>query len=145
MSERRLNLMDIREMIRHIREERSDRQVGKDVGVDRCTVKRYREWAQEQGLLEVCRMGEAQRNPSFPHRGSPRPSSRRAAARFGCASVRGLGLGCASGRSFWRRLVFGRAREYTINGRVRGGFLCMLNGAISIYFYIFTVLSYPLP
>jgi transposase len=44
--------MDIREMIRHIREERSDRQIGKDLGVDRRTVKRYRQWAQEQGLLK---------------------------------------------------------------------------------------------
>jgi transposase len=52
MSERRLKLMEIREMIRHIREERSDRQIGKDLGVDRRTVKRYRQWAQEQGLLE---------------------------------------------------------------------------------------------
>jgi DNA-binding NarL/FixJ family response regulator len=52
MSERRLKLMDIREMIRHIREGRSDRQIGKDLGVDRRTVKRYRQWAQEQGLLE---------------------------------------------------------------------------------------------
>jgi transposase len=52
MSERRLKLMEIREMIRHIREERSDRQIGKDLGVDRRTVKRYRQWAQEQGILE---------------------------------------------------------------------------------------------
>jgi transposase len=43
--------MDIREMMRHIREGRSDRQIGKDLGVDRRTVKRYRKWAQEQGLL----------------------------------------------------------------------------------------------
>ena len=52
MSERRLHLMDIREMLRHIREERSDRQIGKDLEVDRRTVKRYRQWAQAQGLLE---------------------------------------------------------------------------------------------
>ncbi len=51
MSERRKPLMDIREIIRHIREGRSDRQIGKDLGVDRRTVKRYRQWAQEQSLL----------------------------------------------------------------------------------------------
>jgi hypothetical protein len=43
--------MDIREMVWHIREGRSDRQIGKDLEVDRRTVKRYRRWAQEQGLL----------------------------------------------------------------------------------------------
>lgn len=52
MTERRLKQMEIREIIRHIREERSDRQIAKDLGVDRRTVKRYREWAQEQGLLK---------------------------------------------------------------------------------------------
>ena len=52
MSERRLKLMEIREMMRHIREGRSDRQIGKDLGVDRRTVKRYRQWAREQGLLK---------------------------------------------------------------------------------------------
>jgi len=36
----------------HIRAESSDRQVARDTGHNRRTVKRYREWAQAQGLLE---------------------------------------------------------------------------------------------
>jgi len=52
MSERRLNRMDIRELVLQIRAERRDRQIQRDTGIDRRTVKRYREWAQEQGLLE---------------------------------------------------------------------------------------------
>lgn len=51
MSERRLKQMEIREIIRHIREGRSDRQIGKDLKVDRRTVKRYRQWAESQGLM----------------------------------------------------------------------------------------------
>jgi transposase len=44
--------MDIRELLLHIRAGSSDRQIAQDMGIDRRTVKRYREWAQEQGLLE---------------------------------------------------------------------------------------------
>jgi len=52
MTERRLNLMDIRELILQIRAESRDRQVARETGIDRRTVKRYRKWAKEQGLLE---------------------------------------------------------------------------------------------
>jgi transposase len=52
MSERILNLMDIRELLIHIRAHSSYRQIQRDTGFDRRTVKRYREWAQAQGLLE---------------------------------------------------------------------------------------------
>jgi transposase len=52
MSERLLNLMDIRELLNHIRAGSSYRQIQRDTGFDRRTVKRYREWAQAQGLLE---------------------------------------------------------------------------------------------
>jgi len=43
--------MDIREILHQIRNGSSDRQINRDLGIDRRTVKRYREWAQEQGLL----------------------------------------------------------------------------------------------
>lgn len=52
MKQRNLKLMDIREILIHIRAQSSDRQVARDTGHHRCTVKRYREWAQAQGLLE---------------------------------------------------------------------------------------------
>jgi len=51
MSERKLKLMDIREILNHLRARHSDRQVQRDTGFDRRTVKRYRTWAQAQGLL----------------------------------------------------------------------------------------------
>jgi transposase len=44
--------MDIRELLNHIRAGSSDRQIAWDIQIDRRTVKRYREWAEEQGLLE---------------------------------------------------------------------------------------------
>jgi len=52
MSERKLKMMDIRELLLHLRAQSSDRQVARETGFNRRTVKRYREWAQEQGLLE---------------------------------------------------------------------------------------------
>ena len=44
--------MDIREMLRHLRQGQSNRAVAKALGIDRKTVARYRSWAIEQGLLE---------------------------------------------------------------------------------------------
>jgi transposase len=44
--------MDIRDLLRHIRSSASDRSVQRETGVDRRTVKQYRAWAREQGLLE---------------------------------------------------------------------------------------------
>jgi len=52
MSERIIKLMDIRELLLHIRAQSSDRQVERDTGFNRRTVKRYREWGAQQGLLE---------------------------------------------------------------------------------------------
>lgn len=43
--------MDIREIIRRVRAGQSDAGIHRDLGVDRRTVRKYREWAEEQGLL----------------------------------------------------------------------------------------------
>jgi transposase len=44
--------MDIRELLVHIRAGSSDRQIKQATKTDRRTAKRYREWAEEHGLLE---------------------------------------------------------------------------------------------
>jgi transposase len=51
MSNRRKNVMDIRELINQLRSGASDRQISRDMQIARVTVRRYREWAQSAGLL----------------------------------------------------------------------------------------------
>jgi transposase len=43
--------MDIRELVRHMQGDPSDRSVARETGCDRRTVKQYRQWAAVQGLL----------------------------------------------------------------------------------------------
>lgn len=43
--------MDIRELVRHMRQTASDREVARETGAHRKTVQRYRGWAAAQGLL----------------------------------------------------------------------------------------------
>ena len=43
--------MDIREILRHLRQGQSNRTVAQVFGINRKTVARYRAWAAEQGLL----------------------------------------------------------------------------------------------
>ncbi|MCJ7548324.1 MAG: hypothetical protein MUQ30_01415, partial [Anaerolineae bacterium] len=42
----------IREVLRRVRAGTSDRAIARSMNIDRKTVRRYREWAAEQGLLE---------------------------------------------------------------------------------------------
>lgn len=44
--------MQVRQLLLHLRSSASDRCVSRDTGVARNTVRRYRAWAQQQGLLE---------------------------------------------------------------------------------------------
>jgi transposase len=52
MSGRRAEVLDIREMLRQVRLGASDRSIVQALHVSRKTVKKYREWAQAQGLLQ---------------------------------------------------------------------------------------------
>jgi transposase len=52
MAGRRKNVLDVREMVRRIRLEESDRRIALDLGVSRNTVKKYRKWASERSCLE---------------------------------------------------------------------------------------------
>ena len=45
--------MDIRELVRHMQGNASDRAVARETGVDRRTVKQYRQWAASHGLLSA--------------------------------------------------------------------------------------------
>jgi transposase len=44
--------MDIRELLQHMRAGSSNRQIAGDMEIDRRTVRRYRKWATEQGVLK---------------------------------------------------------------------------------------------
>src|SRR5262249_11405461 len=51
MTDRRKKVMDIRDMLMRVRAGDSYRRIERDTGIDRRTVKSYREWAAGQGLL----------------------------------------------------------------------------------------------
>lgn len=69
--------MDIREILRHLQRGRSDRAIGAATGVNRKTVRRYRLWATEQGLLsgELPPLGELNRLLEETMRSSPPPQN----------------------------------------------------------------------
>jgi len=51
MTQRRMKYMDIREIVRRVRARQSDRQIAREMKIDRRTVKGYRVWAEAEGLL----------------------------------------------------------------------------------------------
>jgi hypothetical protein len=51
MAGRRKDLMDVRELLRHVRATESDRAVARTTGAHRPPVQRYRQWAAQHGLL----------------------------------------------------------------------------------------------
>jgi len=52
MPQRKKDAMEIREVLRRVRAGASDRAIARAMNIDRKTVRRYREWAAERGLLE---------------------------------------------------------------------------------------------
>jgi transposase len=51
MAGTRMNLMDIRDLIRRLRATPNDSHIQRDTGLNRRTIRRYRAWARQQGLL----------------------------------------------------------------------------------------------
>ena len=52
MAGRRIDTVDIRELLRHLRDTTNDSAVQRTTGLNRRTIVRYRRWAEKQGLLE---------------------------------------------------------------------------------------------
>lgn len=79
MTNRRLEAVDIRLLLLRLRAQGSDRRVSREVGVARMTVRHYREWAREQGLLEgvLPPLGELQQllDAGLPRLQAPRHDS----------------------------------------------------------------------
>ncbi len=77
MPGKRKKTMDIREIVRHLRQGRSDRAIAAATGVNRKTVGRYRVWAIEQGLLSgaLPPLGELQPLAGRDDEGSPPPQN----------------------------------------------------------------------
>ena len=63
MPGKRKDIMDIREILRRIRQGQSDRAIARELGINRKTIGHYHTWAQERGLLngELPGMDELQR------------------------------------------------------------------------------------
>ena len=62
MKDRRKSVSDIREIVVQLRSGRSNRQIAEALQMSRNTVKRYRAWAEAEGLLasELPELGELQ-------------------------------------------------------------------------------------
>jgi len=82
--------MDIREIVRRLRQGQSDRAIAAAVGVDRKTVGRYRVWASEQGVLSgaLLPLGELNRLLEETMRGSPPPQNVSSVERYRDAIVK---------------------------------------------------------
>lgn len=52
MAGRSLDLMDLRDLVRRLRTTTNDSALQRDTGLNRRTIRRYRTWAQQQGLLD---------------------------------------------------------------------------------------------
>jgi transposase len=97
--------MDIREILRQVRAGESDWQIHKNVGVNRRTIKKYREWAQHEGLLSGAlppiEALEKRLQESFPETPPPHQQSTLEAYRELVEQLHGQGV---SGKVIWQRV-----------------------------------------
>ena len=52
MAGRRIDTVDIRELLRHLRDTTNDSAIQRTTGLNRRTIVRYRRWAEQHGLLK---------------------------------------------------------------------------------------------
>ena len=105
MSGRRKELMDIREVLLHLRAGASDSRIQRELAVDRRTVKKYRVWAVAQGLLEgpLPEFGELQRLVNATLNASLPPQNVSSVAAYG-EVVRQLRQEGVEVAALWERL-----------------------------------------
>ena len=76
MAGRRIDVLDVCELVRRLKCRQADRAIARDMGISRNTVKRYRRWAEEKGLAESDvpprpgEVAEALRPPAEPAGGA---------------------------------------------------------------------------
>ena len=97
--------MDIREILRQVRAGESDWQIHKAVGVNRRTIRKYREWAQHEGLLSGALLPieelEKRLQQSFPETSPPHQQSTLEPYRELVEKLHGEGV---SGKVIWQRV-----------------------------------------
>jgi transposase len=81
MAGRSKNVLDVREMLRRVRMGETSRRIARDLRLSRVTVKKYRKWFEEQGLVEQpelaspAELDERLRGQALPRDSRPGPVS----------------------------------------------------------------------
>jgi transposase len=106
MAGRRLMTLDARELIRRLRAGQSQREIARDLSIDRKTVRKYRRFAMKRGYLEGALPGAGELDLKLEESsgtgGLPEGVFKAAAYREAIEDLRGKGV---EGKAIWQRLI----------------------------------------